>query len=282
MPQTTVAGRRLSWREAGAGETLLLAHCSLAHSGLWKPVIAELARDFRVLAPDLPGHGASDPPPPGVSLQLYAVACMEALLAAEPAPHHLVGLSLGGAVLGRLALRRPERVGALVLIEPVFFHLLAGPRPEAWAANRALNAGMNAALAAGDLPGAARRFMEDWGMPGKFDAMDAEGQAYVARCLAHLAPDFPMTEGFPPGQVTEADLARLAVPPLLVAGETTQPAARAVVEVMEATIPGARLAIIPGAGHLSPVSHPAEVAALVRAEIAAARARGTGPLRETA
>ncbi|HEU0223735.1 MAG TPA: alpha/beta fold hydrolase [Paracoccaceae bacterium] len=263
MPEMRIAGRRVTWREAGEGPPVVLAHCSLAHSGLWKPVMAELARDFRVMAVDMPAHGGSEPPPEGVSLQLHAVECCRALLAAAGAPGHLVGLSLGGAVLGRLALAEPERVASLTLIEPVWFHLLAeAGRPE-YDDNLRFNGSITEAVRRGDLAAGARAFMEAWGMRGKYEAMDGEGRAYVAECLRHLAADFDMVDAFPPGQVRLEDVARLRPPVLLVSVERKPAPARAVIEVLHAALPAARREVIAGAGHLSPVSHPEAVAVLL-------------------
>lgn len=265
MPETTVAGRRVHWREAGegAGRPVLLAHCSLAHSGLWKPVMAALP-GRRTLAPDMPAHGRSEPPPEGVSLQAHAVAACRTIAEAEGGPLHLVGLSLGGAVLGRLAVAEPGLCASLTLIEPVFFHLLRETDPDAFAANEATMEEVTPAIAAGDYRAGARAFMEGWGMQGKFDSMDEAGQAHAARCLRHLGRDFDMVTGTPPGQVTLEDLAGLTMPVMLVSGETTQPPAAALCDLVHAAIPGARRAVVPGAGHLSPVSHPEVVTALLR------------------
>ncbi len=242
---------------------MLLAHCSLAHSGLWKGVMAGLS-GYRCMAPDMPGHGGADPPPPGVSLQRHAVAVARALVEDAGGPVHLVGLSLGGAVLGRLAVERPAGVASLTLIEPVYFHLLIAAGLVAAESDHDGTRGLDALIAAGDLRGAARAFMDVWGAPGAFDRADAVTQDYYARCLAHLAPDFAMVRGFPPGQVTLDDLAGLRMPTLLVSGARTHPSATAVCDLLSRTIPGARRAVIPEAGHLSPVSHPDAVARLLR------------------
>jgi pimeloyl-ACP methyl ester carboxylesterase len=264
MPSLRLDGARISYRDEGSGPPVILAHCSLAHSGLWKPVIGRLAPAFRVLAPDMPAHGASDPPPAGASLQLHAARACRTLMESLDAPAHLVGLSLGGAVLARAALMAPARVASLTLIEPVFFYLLerAG-RPEA-AAYPALTAPVQSACRAGDFHSGARAFMESWGMPGKFDSMDQAGRDYVAGCLRHLAADFALVDGFPPAQLAEADLARLPRPVMLVAGARTQPFALAVNAILAGLLQDARVEIIPGAGHLSPISHPDAVIRLLR------------------
>lgn len=264
MPEITLSGRRFHWRQAGAGRPVLLAHCSLAHSGLWKPVIADLARDHLVLAPDMPAHGRSDPPPDGVALPAHAVAGCRALVGMQDRPVHLVGLSLGAVVLGCLALEWPARVASLTLIEPVWFHLLRDADPDALAEDESLMRGVLADAASGDFHAAARAFMEYWGMPGRFDAADAAGRDYLARCIRYLFGDVRRVGSWPPWRVTLDALARLDMPLMIVSGSQTRPQARAVCDLLHRTIQGSRRERIAGAGHLSPVTHPQAVVRLLR------------------
>lgn len=281
MGELEVNGRRLAWREpegAGPGVPVLFAHCSLAHSGLWKPMLEALAPERRAVAADMPAHGRSDPPPEGMSLQMHAVdGCerlAEALAARHGGPIHLVGLSLGGAVLGRLALRRPELAASVTLIEPVWFFLLhqAG-RAEA-ESEASFNRRLAALAEAEGLEAAARFFVEGWGAPGGWDELGPQGQSYAAHCLKHLLPDFPMIGGTPAGQLTRAEIAAMRPPLTLIQGAKTADSAKAVIDVIAGAVPGARRVEIAGAGHLSPVTHWAEVLEVLRAGFAAAEAGG--------
>ena len=56
------------YREVGAGEPIVFLHCSSGSSGAWVPVMNQLGRDYRVLAPDLLGYGRSAPWPRDVPL----------------------------------------------------------------------------------------------------------------------------------------------------------------------------------------------------------------------
>ena len=260
MPDLIHDGRRFAWREAGAeaaGVPVLFAHCSLAHSGLWKPLLTALAPDRPAYAVDMPAHGASDPPPEGVSLQLHALGACLALMERIGRPAHLVGLSLGGAVLGRAALERPDLTASVTLIEPVWFHLLP---PSTEAEQEAdLTRQLTALIEAGDPLGGAKLFVEKWGAPGGFEALGPQGQQYAANCLVHLVRDFPMVSGNPPGQVTPERIAQMAPQVLLVAGGDSPPQAHRVLDAIQAALPAARRTAIAGAGHLSPVTHPDEV-----------------------
>jgi len=96
---------------AGEGETLVLVHGLGGSAANWLALAPLLLPGRRVLVPELPGHGGSDPLPAAASLNGYADRI--AGLLEEPAA--VVGHSLGGAVALRLAIRRPELVRALVL-----------------------------------------------------------------------------------------------------------------------------------------------------------------------
>lgn len=263
MGAIEVNGRRVTWREpetAGPGVPALFAHCSLAHSGLWKPILEALAPERRAVAVDMPAHGRSDPPPEGTSLQLHALDACEALAermaAAHGGPVHAVGLSLGGAVLGRLALKRPDLVRSLTQIEPVWFFLLgpAGDTDKA-TAETAFNRRLSELIEAGDLEGGAKFFVESWGAPGGWDELGPEGRAYAAHCLKHLHADMDMVHGHPPGQVSVEEIARMRPPLTLIGGGESPASAHAVLDVIEGAVAGARRVTIAGAGHLSPVTH---------------------------
>ena len=110
-----IRGVRMRYFIAGEGPPLVLVHGLGGAAWNWTELAPLLVRRRRVLVPDLPGHGGSTALPGVSGLEPFAdrvadVAEREGML---PAP--LVGHSLGGMVVLRLALRRPEAVQALVL-----------------------------------------------------------------------------------------------------------------------------------------------------------------------
>ena len=108
-----------------AAPPLLLLHGLLVTSHSFVRLIPELAGDRRVLAPDLPGCGDSDRPPPVLcadySPRWQAAALLELLDRLELAQVDLVGHSWGGAIAVCLADAAPERVRRLALVDPTLF-----------------------------------------------------------------------------------------------------------------------------------------------------------------
>ncbi len=98
----------------GRGPTIVLVHGLGSRVDHWFPVGRELAREFRVVFVDLPGHGASDLE--NLTLE-RARASLDRVLQQEPGPVILVGHSVGGLLVTDEALARPGRVRGLVLIE---------------------------------------------------------------------------------------------------------------------------------------------------------------------
>ncbi|MGQ0799799.1 MAG: alpha/beta fold hydrolase [Pseudomarimonas sp.] len=116
MPFLAVAGSRLFWRDLGQGQVLVLIH-GLGSSGAdWAFQVPPLVDGYRLILPDLPGSGQSDPPRSGFSIAAMADALWQLLDAIDAAKPHVVGFSLGGAVALEMALQRPTQIDRLVLI----------------------------------------------------------------------------------------------------------------------------------------------------------------------
>jgi pimeloyl-[acyl-carrier protein] methyl ester esterase len=109
-------GRALAFRETGSGRPLVLLHGWAMSSAVFAEALEYFAREFRVLAPDLRGHGCSDPAP-GYAFSDFArdLAHWMAALGLEQAA--LVGWSLGGQVLMKLFPEVRDRVARAILID---------------------------------------------------------------------------------------------------------------------------------------------------------------------
>lgn len=116
MPRIAVQGISLHYEEFGAGEPLLFIH-GLGSSGRdWEMQIPAFARDYRVVAFDLRGHGQSDKPRGPYTMRQFAADTAALIEALGIAPTHVVGISLGGMIALQLALDRPDVVRSLVIV----------------------------------------------------------------------------------------------------------------------------------------------------------------------
>ena len=111
-----VHGYRRAFVHVGEGPPLLLIHGIGDSSDTWRHVIPELSRDYRIVAPDLLGHGRSDKPRADYSVAAYANAMRDLLSVLEIERVTVVGHSLGGGVAMQFAYQYPERCERLVLV----------------------------------------------------------------------------------------------------------------------------------------------------------------------
>ena len=105
------------WRIFGDGPPLVLIHGGHGAWGHWTRNIPYLARNRRLLVPDLPGHGASDMPPEPVTGHGIAAIVADGLIRLIPrdARCDIAGFSFGGIMSGCVAAQLGDRIGNLVI-----------------------------------------------------------------------------------------------------------------------------------------------------------------------
>jgi magnesium chelatase accessory protein len=111
----SVKSRMIRYFVGGEGPSLVLVHGLGGSAANWVELAPLLAPHFRLVIPDLPGHGASEPLAGVSGLQPYADRVAAVMAHERAAPAAVVGHSLGGLVVLRLAFRRPQLVSGVVL-----------------------------------------------------------------------------------------------------------------------------------------------------------------------
>lgn len=113
------AGRIAYLERAGSGEAVVLLHGFAANKDVWLPLVWHMRGPWRLVLPDLPGHGDSDfDAGRRYGGNQLAVDALSALTALGIERFHLVGSSLGGLVATLMAVREPQRVTSLTLFNP--------------------------------------------------------------------------------------------------------------------------------------------------------------------
>jgi pimeloyl-ACP methyl ester carboxylesterase len=240
--------------EAGAGAPVILLHgVGLDHS-IWQAQLAVLSRSHRVIAFDLLGHGASPSIAEDVSLDDFVdqLARLVAALVPERQSFALVGFSFGGLIAEAFTLKAPERVARLAIIASVFDR---SEEERASVAGRLRMAGRDGPKVLIDAA------LERWYGP----QFRASHPAVVKAVAAMLGRNDPRSFLAAYRIFAEADqdlaarLGAIAAPTLIVAGERDSGATPAMARRLAALIPGATLAIIPGARHMLPQEHASEL-----------------------
>jgi pimeloyl-ACP methyl ester carboxylesterase len=263
-------GRDVAYVQAGSGPVLLLIHGMAGTFENWRSVIEPLALHHTVIAPDLPGHGSSEPGGGDYSLGSLAAGLRDLLVALGHERATLVGHSLGGGIAMQFAYQFPEMTERLVLVSS------GGLGPEVSAVLRAAALpGADLFIAATAGPGRAAGSVIGRGLSAIGLRPNAD-VAEVARGYASLAdPDrrsaflatLRSVVGTGGQRVHAGDRLYLAdgVPVLIIWGERDPIIPAGHGEHAHEAIAGSRLEIFDGVGHLPQLEAPALfVAALER------------------
>ncbi|HYI83295.1 MAG TPA: alpha/beta hydrolase [Acetobacteraceae bacterium] len=246
--------------EAGR-PTVLCLHCSGGSGRQWRPLSTPLSQYFNFRAPDLLGYASPGSWRPGAMVSLDDEAeRLAGFMTAADQPVHLLGHSYGAAVALQLALRWPERVASMTLYEPVRFALLtdvegasAAEKARASEARYQITTAANRfslAVMSGRREEAAERFVDFWGGPGSWAAMDQRHRQLqmAATPKVHAEYQALMADG-----VRGSAYESLTMPVHLIGGTSSPLPVREVMRRLAARVPHAATVSIIGLGHMGPV-----------------------------
>lgn len=256
VQRMTVNGVSLAVEVRGKGPAVLFVHGYPLDRTLWAAQLAGL-EGYRVIAPDLRGLGLSDAPDLGYSMPTYAddlAALLEALQVDEVV---LIGLSMGGYVAFEFLRRHRERVRALVLFDT---------RADADASDVRRARDQQSSLAREQ--GAAA--IADQMLPRMLAPGAAQSMPHVVERVRGMMLAAPVAgiAGALAAMRDRADSTALLamledLPTMIVVGEDDAMTPVDLARAMASAVPGARLEVVAGAGHLPPMEAPGEVNALL-------------------
>ncbi len=268
----TAGGLRFHVQVAGEGPVALLVHGTGASTHSWRALLPRLARSFTVVAPDLPGHGFTEmPAPERLSLPAMADAVAALLHELGLKPAIAVGHSAGAAVLVRMAIDGRLAPKAIVSLAGALLPLggFAGQMFSPIAKLMALNPVVPQLFAwRASNPAVIERLLDQTG--SRIDAEGAAIYARLARTRGHVAGALGMMANWDLKSL-EADLPRLSVPLVLVAGGTDRMVRAEVAYDVRRRLPAAEVVMLRGLGHLAHEEKPDLVAGIIE------RAAGLAP-----
>lgn len=257
MPHLQINGADLYYEEHGAGhETIVFSHGLLWSGRMFYDQIAVLKDQYRCITFDFRGQGQSQVTPSGYDVESLYADAVELIEVLGCSPCHFVGLSMGGFVGLRVAIRRPDLLKSLILIETS-----SDPEPkENINRYRMLNfvarwIGLRVVADRVMEIMFGQKFLND---PGRAslkhewkERMVANNRIGITRAVSGVITRDGVTD----------QLGRIETPTLIIVGDQDVATVPAKAERMHAGIPKSKRVVIPGAGHTSTVEEPAAVTA---------------------
>jgi esterase len=266
VPEVRANGVSLYYEEHGAGEPILCIHGTLSSARLWRDAAAELGRRGRTIVYDRRGFSGSERPEPfGADVHLHADDAAALIDALAAAPAILIGRSAGGEIAVDLALRYPDRVRALALLEGR--GLTRGEAAMEWVA------GVDEqvfAAAEDDISTVAETLFRAVAGVAAWEGLPEE----VKEELTSNGPAIVADERTGYLDVRAEQLDAIVQPTLFVAARDSPPAFAEVTNLVAKAIPSARVEWVEG-GHLINPAHPA-VLSFVADVLGAGRSSGIG------
>jgi pimeloyl-ACP methyl ester carboxylesterase len=268
MPEIEIPGARLHYATSGSGEPLLLIPGLGLDHAYYRFGAPLLSRHLQVLAVDPRGIGRSTKSPPPYSVEGWADDFAAMIDQLRFGPIHVLGSSLGGAMALALAQRHPDKLKSLIVVGG-FSEL-----DRATELNFRLRLRLIQKLGMSD---EVADYMGLWTLTRKFinsDAGYAVMRANQANIRANSAESYSaFIEALlkwgrcQPGQEQEPKfttlLASIKGPTLVVTSDNDHLIPRELSELIATSIPGAKLVVMPGAGHIPFMEQPEQVARIV-------------------
>jgi pimeloyl-ACP methyl ester carboxylesterase len=244
--------RSVRYLEAGAGQPFLLIHAFPLHAEQWLPQLARPPRNWRLIAPDLRGFGpqggpSSDEP---MSMDSYADDLVELLAHLNVRRAVVGGLSLGGYVALALVRKIADRVAGLVLADTRASADSAEGRANRDRTLEVLRRDGVAAVVDGMLP----KLLGETSHREQPDLGDAVRHLASVNSSAGVAAAIRAMRDRPDSTTS---LDQITCPTLVMCGAEDALTPLSDAESMRDRVPGARLVVIPRAGHLSNLEQPA-------------------------
>lgn len=248
VTRVEVDGHSIAYRQAGQGTPLVLLHGFLCDSRCWKPQLEGLSDAFMVIAWDAPGAGLSSDPPESFTLADWSRCLAQLLDRLAIERTHLVGLSWGGVLAQEFSSRYPARVSRLVLTGT--YAGWKGSLPEPASRARLARCEDDSSLPP-DV------FTPRW-VPEMFtDRASGDLRQALSAIVADFHPaGFRLMARSLADTDTRAILPTIGAPTLLLWGDDDRRSPLGIGEQLRDAIPGAELAVIANAGHLSNMEQP--------------------------
>ncbi|MGW6034520.1 3-oxoadipate enol-lactonase [Gordonia terrae] len=227
------------------GPAVVLSNSLGSTHRMWDAQIAALEERFRVVRYDTRGHGDSPVPPGPYSIDELADDVIGLLDRLDIERAHLVGLSLGGMTMMRVAARNPERVNRLALLCTAAYL----PPAQGWTDRAAL-------VRADGTSAVAAAVVQRWFTPGYLAANTEAQQGYEAMVAATPTEGYAACCEAIAAMDQRAELSSIIAPTLAIAGADDPATPPDLLRDIVDAVPHGRLLVVPDSAHLANAEQP--------------------------
>jgi pimeloyl-ACP methyl ester carboxylesterase len=263
MPLFQYNGATVHYGDAGSGDIVVLMHAAGSSGAQWRGVLPHLTDRYRVITPDLYGHGRTDfwPDPDTLRHEDQAALLGAVLSEIGATAVDMVGHSYGGATALRLMLQHPDLVRRFVVIEPMLLNLLVDAGEDDVLADLYVMAkGFLRNVDAHGPEAAWKTFLDFRNGAGSWEAYPQKTRDnFLHRTQGHVAN----LKSNMKNQTPVAELNTIATPTLAVKTEEATRFDGRMVEILAEAMPNCTLLTMKDAGHMVPLTHPERTAEVI-------------------
>lgn len=255
MKTATINNKSLSYLDIGEGYPVLFGHSYLWNAAMWEPQIHVLSKHYRCIVPELWAHGcAGNPDTSPYSLETLAEDYWQLMQSLNLNQFAVVGLSVGDMWATQMALNHKEAISALVVMDS-----FVGTEPTL--PQQYYFSLMDAMEQAGSIPQPIKEAVTPFFFAPETLENNKELVSYFHKILDSYSPEqikgiLSIGRGIFARKSYMERLNEITAPTLIMTGEFDKPRPPQEGKLMADAIPGAKLEIIPGAGHISNLEEP--------------------------
>lgn len=256
--KTDINGLKINYELAGQGPCLVLIHGFSDNLTMWYNQVPEFSKSYQVLTCDVRGHGRTEAPEGGYSMDLFAEDLKKLLEGLQIPRVSVLGYSMGGRIGLTFALKYPEKTTGLIFANSGVMTPDVQPTPEQMKEMMQRRRQMLDLIGTGNIEAIADVMAERSFSPGFREKNPAAFQKYKEVKLKNSPVAYPaIMEGMAAAMAEPPDLAQIQCPVLIIAGELDGFMPLETAYSMEKSIKDSRLAVFP-TGHAAAIEAPGE------------------------
>lgn len=254
MPKLIVDGSRINYHEVGAGEKIILLHCSSSSHRQWKNLWNVFKKKYHIIAIDLLGWGETDAwRKDRDDLLVSEASIVSKIIGSAEDKIHLIGHSYGGTIAFYFAMMHSGRIKSLTLIEPMLGSML-DPRKNSveYEELQSVAKYFWESHSRGQSEKGIQKYFDYWNGEGAWLGLDENLASYV---LAGADKNFYEFHVIFDERLGRFNVENFKQPVLLLGGKKSTAPPLQILKILDKRFPQSESFLVDGASHMSPITH---------------------------